>query len=280
MFQSVESPLGMARVKTFGFLRKLKWSLASFYPDPRIRELARLHRIPRYQPIDTTIFGQPVRLVDSVTFIGGYREIFDGGIYGFKAKTDTPRIIDCGANIGLSVIYFKKLYPKSRLTAFEPDPTIFATLAYNVAQLGFTGIELEQKAVWINHSGVSFQVEGGFSGRIPMPGDESRLISVESVRLRDYLNEKVDFLKVDIEGVEAEVLHDCKDLLPNVEHLFVEYHSHVSQKQTLHEVLAIFADAGFRYHVTEAFTRQQPFLDKHDLLGMDLQLNIFGYRDS
>lgn len=280
MFQSVESPFDIARMKIVGLLRKLKWFLASYYPNPRIRELAHLHKIPRYQSADTRIFGQPIRVVDSMTFIGGYREIFDGGIYGFKAKTDSPRIIDCGANIGLSVIYFKKLYPKSWLTAFEPDPTIFATLAHNVAQLGLTGVELEQKAVWINRSGVRFQVEGGFSGRIPMPGDESRLISVESIRLRDYLNEKVHFLKVDIEGVETEVLRDCKDLLSNVEYLFVEYHSHVSQKQTLHEVLAIFADAGFRYHVTEAFTRRQPFLDKNDLLGMDLQLNIFGYRDN
>lgn len=271
--------LTMLPKRTHTLARKLKGLAGSIHPDPQVRELTRLSRIPRYQRTTTSIFGKKIVVVDTNTFIGGYHEIFEKAIYAFSAKTESPRIIDCGANIGLSVIYFKTLYPKSHVLAFEPDPIISAVLKHNTAALGFTDVDVQQKAVWVHDRGVDFQQEGGFSGRIPQPGDEDRVISVESIRLRDYLNEEIDFLKIDIEGAEIEVLRDCKEFLGNVEHLFVEYHSHVSQEQMLQEVLLIFKDAGFRYHVTDAFTRKQPFLDNKQLLGMDLQLNIFGYRN-
>jgi FkbM family methyltransferase len=40
----------------------------------------------------------------------------------------SPYIIDAGANIGLSIIYFKKKYPNSKIVAFEPDKLIFNIL--------------------------------------------------------------------------------------------------------------------------------------------------------
>jgi FkbM family methyltransferase len=43
-----------------------------------------------------------------------------------------PVIIDCGGNIGLSVLYFKYLFPNSVITVFEPSPPVFEILKENI----------------------------------------------------------------------------------------------------------------------------------------------------
>ncbi len=47
-----------------------------------------------------------------------YREIFARQPYYFRAASDSPIILDCGANVGMASLYFKWLYPKSRVTSF------------------------------------------------------------------------------------------------------------------------------------------------------------------
>lgn len=48
-------------------------------------------------------------------------EKFEKEEYKFELKTETPFIIDCGAHIGITSLYFKKFFPKSEILAFEPD---------------------------------------------------------------------------------------------------------------------------------------------------------------
>ncbi|MBD0259019.1 MAG: FkbM family methyltransferase, partial [Cytophagales bacterium] len=226
-----------------------------------------------------TLLDRTIEVVDACTFVGGSHEIFSKGIYEFRADTGAPYIIDCGANIGLSVIYFKNLYPGAQVVAFEPDQNICNVLRRNVAAFGFTGVTVFQEAIWKANGFIEFQVEGGFSGRIPKPEDQANLVRVPARRLRDLLLDRpVDFLKVDIEGAEYEVLLDCQDALQGVKHIFIEYHSHIAEPQRLNEILAVLTRAGFRYHVHEAYTRPRPYVQRELMLGMDLQLDVFGYR--
>ena len=48
-----------------------------------------------------------------------YEELFLDEIYRFQTNNEKPVIIDCGANIGLSSLYFKSIYPNAILHAFE-----------------------------------------------------------------------------------------------------------------------------------------------------------------
>jgi hypothetical protein len=259
------------------FFKKLL-KLKLFNSNEQI-ELNRIKVLPRYVKSRTTFLNKEIEFVDSTTYIYGINEIFKTNIYKFNASSNEPLIIDCGANIGLSVIYFKQLYPHAIIKAFEPDPKIFNTLTFNVNSFGFKEVELFQKAIWKQNETLQFKQEGGFSGRIPMANDEHNIIEVEAISLQEIIaNKKIDFLKIDIEGAEYEVLKSCKDNLQNVEHIFIEYHSHQDEKQTLHEILEILTNQGFRYHILEAFTRKKPFIDNETMLGMDLQLNIFGTR--
>src|SRR4051794_24416776 len=74
-------------------------------------------------------------------------DLFDNHIYGFRSEESAPRILDLGGNIGMSVIYFKDLYPAATIVALEPDPAIFPYLEENLRLNGLEGVELLQAAV-------------------------------------------------------------------------------------------------------------------------------------
>ena len=247
------------------------------FPSKSAKELNRLYKQKRYTSGLSTLFGFPIYFADALTLIHGGDEIFKKQIYLFETKKENPLIIDCGANIGLSVIYFKKLFPESKIIAFEPDKQLFSILKKNVEN--YNDIKLFDKAVWINDGTIDFQEEGGFSGRIPKIGDTKNIVKVSSLRLKNIINQPIDMLKIDIEGAEYEVIKDCADVLHFVDKIFIEYHSHINEPQKLNELLTILTNAGYRYHIQEAYTRDRPFVDKELMLGMDLQLNIFGYRN-
>jgi FkbM family methyltransferase len=244
------------------------------------QEMKRLQSMPRYTKTTTNLLGPTITLVDSVSFLAQYRVIFGREKYRFTAKRPNPVIVDCGANIGLMSIYWKRAYPRARIVAFEPDPDVFRVLSWNVAHLGLPDIELVQRAVWMCTDELPFWVEGADAGRLVHQSDDpprpTRL--VQTVRLRDYLATEIDMLKLDIEGAEVEVVLDCLDRLKNVHNVHVEYHSFHSQKQRIDELLHALLAADFRLHVLPDTVSPQPFFSRLDNMGMDLQLEIFAYR--
>ena len=239
-------------------------------------ELRRLRRRPRHSETITNLLGAPFSVPDAASFLHGYEEIVIQNIYAFTCPHDQPRIIDCGANVGLSVLNFRRQHPEARITAFEPDPVIFAVLTKNVLSAGFADVDLIQSAVWDKNGTLSFSREGADAGRLDESGSD---LTVETRALSEYLQSRVDFLKMDIEGAEVRVLQSCRSNLRNVQRLFVEYHSFADKPQELSELLALLKETGFRYVVHPAFAARQPFSHVTTHLGMDLQLNIFAFRE-
>jgi len=246
----------------------------------RHREIQRLRRIRRYQQTYTSLLGRRLELVDAPSFLGLYSELFEHEIYRFETLRKSPLIIDGGANVGVSVLYFKKLYPECRIIAFEPDPVIFAVLKKNCETFELRDVELIPKALWSSETMLTFQQEGSDGGRISQAEDRTNLISVPACRLKDYLHTEVDLLKLDIEGAETEVLRDCADGLSNVRRLFVEYHSFEASQQTLDEILSILRELDFRIHMHCPVSSPRPFVNRSVNLGMDFQANIFAFRPS
>ncbi len=237
----------------------------------------KLHKDKRYVPSQIKLFGQTIQLLDAHSFIEMFHEIFIERHYQFRPHRNQPIIIDCGANIGLSTIFFKRQYPNADITAIEADPNIYKILQSNVLSYGYEAISLKHAAVWVHNDGIRFVSEGGTSGRISTDSGEHK---IPTIRLKDILKkyQGVDMLKIDIEGAEMQVLSDCEDQLYRVHNLFVEYHSFEKKEQSLDHLLNILTKAGFRYHIKEAYTTEQPFLNRKLQQGMDLQLNIFAYR--
>lgn len=252
--------------------------------DPSLKQFftkrcaKRLSSLPRRKQSDVILFGKQLIFPDAYWFLHSLREIFVEKVYWFKS-TDTPLILDCGANIGLSVIYFKQLFPAAKIIAFEPDEKIFYMLKENIEQFNFSDVELINKGVWKSETTLSFLAEGTLGGRVAEKSDYgNNVVSIQTTRLREYLDTRVDFLKIDIEGAEYDVLLDCADRLENVGLLFIEYHSRSAEPQKLDEILGILTKTGFRYYIREAAeTIKYPYVDRPKLW-FDVQLNIFCYR--
>jgi FkbM family methyltransferase len=248
--------------------------------DPVSKELARIAAVPRYTPLTSNVFGFPLAIPDGASFCSCYREVFENEIYAFQPTNGRPFIIDAGANIGLAVIYFKQRFPGSRILAIEADPRVFGVLRENVAAAGYRDVTLVNKAVWTSEAGIDFSQEGADAGRIPRSDDAGvgPKIRVATLRLSTLLTSRVDFLKLDIEGAEVDVLLESASLLHNVEHLFVEYHSFEREPQRLDTLIALLREHGFRVYIHTAVCPPRPFLQRTSYLGMDLQLNIFAVR--
>jgi len=225
------------------------------------------------------IFGNNFMYSDNLGFFHSIEEIFVEECYRFSSLRNNPVIIDCGSNIGLSILYFKRLFPDSKIIGFEPDKEIFELLAKNVSSFKLNEITLLNKAVSIDNNPISFYVEGSLAGSTVIDFEGlNNVQKIEAVRLKEFLKEKVDFLKIDIEGAENEVIFDIAPELENVETLFIEYHSIPNKPQQLGEILNIIKNAGFKYYIKEASNiMQYPFIDRA-AKKFDVQLNIFGYR--
>lgn len=88
--------------------------------------------------------------------------------------------------------------------------------------------------------------------------------------------QKVSFLKLDIEGAEYEVLHECRELLGNVQNIFVEYHSFADKKQELSGILKILENAGFRYYIEHIGVKSHhPFIGISNYVDFDDQTKYF-----
>jgi FkbM family methyltransferase len=271
-------------------VRLINWLLHQYrklrYPQYRERIAYQRQKLailshPRYQSGTTDILGPALKFTDSASCHFIYQEVFEKEIYKFTTQNERPYILDAGANIGLSVIYFKRLFPGARIVAFEPDADVFKVLSENVAAFGLNDVTLICKALWNKETTLEFHREGADAGRVAVRSiDEKQLVQVSATRLDSYIrDERVDLLKVDIEGAETAVLSDCAGLLKNVDRIFVEYHSFVNQSQTLAELLSILQGAGFRLHVNSpGFHSESPFVNLKSYIGMDMQLNIYGWR--
>lgn len=214
---------------------------------------------------------------DLPSFVWQFKEIFVDEIYKFNSINLQPIIFDCGANVGTSCLYFKKLFPNAKIKAFEADPMLASILKSNLTKNGIHDTIVVNKAVWIDDKGIQFGSEGADGGSINAIDNK---INIDSIRLKDFLEKEVeiDLLKIDIEGAEYEVLMDCTTSLTNVKHIFVEYHSWNNSSQKLSEILQVLEKNNFRYYIEDISKRKQPFINSAKKQNMDLQLNIFGIK--
>jgi len=239
----------------------------------------RMAGTPRYTRRTVRVQGREIAVPDVASFLSTYRELFVEQMYRFEFPGPAPRILDLGANIGLSVLYFKELFPEARITAYEAEPAIFAYLEQNVRAQGLSGVKLVQGAVWHEDGELSFHAEGSDGGRIASDGKPGN-VSVPAFDIRGILAaEAFDVLKMDIEGAEASVMEACRGLLDGFRYVFVEFHSAPGSPQRLHAILDVLSQAGFRYYLEGVHNIPSPFYHLPVYGGFDLQLNIFAWRD-
>lgn len=245
-------------------------------------ECARVMRLPPHTVATMRIANRNMTILDGRTAASSVTRMFGPPQKGyFRSPHLRPRIVDCGANVGLTVLYWKTLFPHSRVLAFEPDPDVYPVLERNC--FGLTDVTLVNAAAWVSDGMLEWTAngnDGGFlSSAARAVSDERPKVAVRAVRLRPFLDEPVDLLKMDIEGAEVEVMHDIADALGTVDRLMIEYHSFTDQDQRLNELLNCLRRAGFRVHIENPDHAYGRPLDRCLAWnGKDLHLELYARR--
>jgi len=250
--------------------------------DPEYRTLARLEsalgRLPRATPCRARVHGWNLEIPDAASFLSSYREIFVDRRHAFPWPGPAPpRILDLGANIGLSVLFFKHLHPRARILALEADPGMFRILERNLRGNGFDDVERIARAAWNADTRLPFAPDGADGGRVALSGPAP--LEVAAVDLGALLRGRdFDFVKVDVEGAEDVVLPACRETLQRARYLAVEYHSIPGRRQSLADLLRLMEECGFRVHVHSVISSPTPFVEVRPHAGFDLQLHLFGWK--
>lgn len=194
-----------------------------------------------------------------------YDNLFGDQEYRFAATADQPFILDCGAHIGVSVLYFKSLYPRARIVAFEPNPGVFALLRENVRKNLLRDVTLVNAAVADAAGWIDFYAErrsrrewtwggAGVANRW-LEATASQTIQVPTVRLADYVDRPVDLLKLDVEGMEELAIRGCEGVLDQVAEIVMEFHgSSTNARNSLERTLDLLARHGFTYDMKQGET--------------------------
>ena len=223
------------------------------WPTPEhavLQELERrAQRESRRTPGEISIAPYHLEYADAMSAWPQWDDIFVRQMLAFETNERSPRIIDCGANIGLASLYYARQYPHARLTAIEADPTLAAMCERNLARNGCTQFDVKAAAAWTSHGETEFICEGADSGMLASLGSPvtGTARMVPAVRLHDYLNDTVDLLKIDIEGAELPVLEDCAGLLDNVRALAIEVHEFDPTHRQTGAIIELLGRAGFTF---------------------------------
>ncbi len=126
-------------------------------------------------------------------------------------------VVDIGANIGYYTLIFARLVGEhGKVFAFEPDPTNFALLKKNVEINGYSNVVLVPKAVSNENKTAKLFLCEHNQGmhRVYNSVFCNDSIEIEFLKLDDYFqDEKISFIKIDIEGAEYNAIQGMRNLL-------------------------------------------------------------------
>ncbi len=221
-----------------------------------------------------TLSGYKIKFINLIELLSIYKDLFLSEEYKFKSKKKRPFIIDCGSHIGLSILYFKKKYPSSKIIAFEANPDTFKILSGNMKTNHIKGVEVLNFALAAQQGTIPFYVAAGKRkgwnwGDAGVKNswynkNDYKTINVPSQRLSKYINSTVDLLKIDIEGMESIVLFDIAPKLKYVKEIILEFHGSKQNKQNnLEKIIDLLEKNDFAYSFERPFSILNRFRNKY-----------------
>ena len=157
-----------------------------------------------------------------------FREIFLRQEYNITLSQNPQFIIDAGANIGFTTLYFSRRYPATKILSLEPDQGNFEILKKNTAH--YQNITPIQAALWNKEGSIEitdkgYGVRGFMVEEASVNSTSSMPATTLSALIQKYNIASIDILKMDIEGSEKEVFAtEVEKWLPITKCLVIELH--------------------------------------------------------
>jgi FkbM family methyltransferase len=223
---------------------------------------------PVTQPGRMQLLGWDLEYVCGAALANFIDQILVRRLNDFFPDNDHPLILDCGANIGFTVLNYKRQFPQARIIAFEPDPLFAPVLRRNLHHNHADDVQVVEAAVWTRKEKVEWFSEGIDGSHIVSNGQENNKSWVQAIDLAGYLNETVDLLKIDIEGAEYDVVNHLGKELQNVKNILVECHLGQANIDRFGKMLQILTEAGFKLGINSFgawrdLIRQTPVQPNH-----------------
>jgi len=167
-------------------------------------------------------------------------EVFVQQIYRPRLADNVRLVVDIGANVGYSVIYFARMFPRARIIAFEPNSTNVRALARNVELNGLSGrVSIRNVAAGIGDGTAYMEDRGAASFTTADAGARGVKVSVADIFIQ-LAGEPIDVLKIDCEGAEYPIIMDARFAGLTAANLLLEWHAtaeHPAANREIHDRL-------------------------------------------
>jgi FkbM family methyltransferase len=165
-----------------------------------------------------------------------HSEIFEQQCYKLPLRRAPSTILDLGANIGLSTIYFARHYPQSNLACVEP---VQENLRFLHRNLELNGVRAEVIAAAVDSNDGVVTMERGqrdYAHKIAEPpSSQSSLFDVSSISIPSIQRRlgwsRISLIKMDIEGHEKVLFAQNCEWLHDVDAICLEYHHHFAEAE-------------------------------------------------
>jgi FkbM family methyltransferase len=150
------------------------------------------------------------------------------------------------------------LFPKAKIKAYEPIPDNFALLEKNVRENQLDNVELYQAVVAPKsgilriHEPIGVGAWKSGAGIIPKGWkgiQTNKAIEVEAVGIQEILHDKIDIFKMDVEGMEYEIIRNSGPQIRNVKNWMIEVHPRKDHR--IEEIEKTMTQNGYKLEVTK-----------------------------
>lgn len=194
-------------------------------------------------------------------------------IYLEKAelKKGSEVVLDLGSYCGTqAVFYSESVGPNGLVIAFEPDSNSFNSLQINVTQSKYNNLIIENKGVYSFDGVVSFTNTGGMASCISSESNNTNstieVTTLDSIAIK-YDLKRCDFIKMDIEGSEIEVLKTSKEFLNKFKpSLIIEPHF-INGVFNADEIIQILSNYNYNTEIIKQGNQDyQPLIYAHPII--------------
>lgn len=180
--------------------------------------------------------------------ISVFRMIYNQGEYECIRDISSPKIIiDLGANVGYSSVYFLNQFPDSNVICVEPDTANFEILRKNLQNYN-ERVSLHHKAIWSHATDLKvcrgdFRDGSDWSVTV-RPCQPTETADITAISIMDLIKThniaSIDLLKIDIEGAEKEIFAShASEWLPYVKNLVIEIHDEQCEEAVNQAILGM-----------------------------------------
>ena len=170
---------------------------------------------------------QPMRMRRSDVYT--LAEVFHQREYALVTPLPAaPVVVDCGANVGLSALWFLGTYPGATVHCLEPDPDNVRLLRANLGGRPDVHVHPVAAGAAPGRGTLHLSVHGALHALGPAEGDSGATREVAVTDLAGLMAThgipRIDLLKLDVEGSEFDVVRGLAPRLADVHVITGELH--------------------------------------------------------